>query len=165
MITRVDYAAGTCVVHVTLYPYGACNAQAGFVAIPKPQVGDVRAPIRAFAAPDGRGIRVRFRTRQAVVDGRSGYDVEVRPVGTRNFMTQTYSRNVDARDLVRTTVGLYNRQRGAYRIVVRYRTVSARPGPYASLTYPGPAGRRDPGRRAVTQGQRRDTRTVRVAPR
>jgi hypothetical protein len=26
---------------------------------------------------------------------------------------------------------------GAYRIVVRYRTVSARPGPYASLDYPG----------------------------
>jgi hypothetical protein len=137
VIRRVEYASGTCVVHVTLYPYGACNAQAGFVPIPHPQVGDVRAPIRAFAAPDGRGIRVRFRAPQAVVDGRSGYDIEVRPTGARGFMTQTYARNVAAGDAVRTTVDLYNRRRGAYRIVVRYRTLSARPGPYASLESPG----------------------------
>jgi hypothetical protein len=137
VIKRVAYAGGTCVVRVTLYPYGACNAQAGFVPIPQPHVGDVRAPIRAFAAPDGRGIRVRFRARQAVTDGRSGYDIEVRPLGARGFMTQTYSRNVAAGELVRTTVDLYNHRRGAYRIVVRYRTVSARPGPYASLDYPG----------------------------
>jgi hypothetical protein len=88
VIRRVEYTSGTCVVHVTLYPYGACNAQAGFVPIPHPQTGDVRAPIRAFAAPDGRGIRVRFRARQAVVDARSGYDIEVRPVGARGFMTR-----------------------------------------------------------------------------
>jgi hypothetical protein len=138
VIRRVEYAGGTCVVHVTLYPYGACNKQAGFVPIPQPQVGDVRAPVRAFAAPDGRGIRVRFRARQAVVDARSGYDIEVRPVGgVREFSTQTYSHNVAVGDLVRTTVDLYNRRRGVYRIVVRYRTVSARPGPYASLDYPG----------------------------
>jgi hypothetical protein len=137
VIRRVTYAGGTCVVRVTLYPYGACNAQAGFVPIPQPQIGDVRAPIRAFAAPDGHGIRVRFLARQAVTDGRSGYDIEVRPVGARTFMTQTYSRNVAAGDLVRTTVDLYNRRRGAYRIVVRYRTVRPRPGPYASLAYPG----------------------------
>jgi hypothetical protein len=80
---------------------------------------------------------VRFRARRAVVGARSGYDIEVRPVGARAFMTQTYSHNVEAGGLVRTTVGLYNRRRGAYRIVVRYRTVSARPGPYASLDYPG----------------------------
>jgi hypothetical protein len=137
VIRRVEYTAGTCVVHVTLFPYGACNAKAGYVPIPQPRVSDVRAPIRAFAAPDGRGIRVRFRARQAVVDGRSGYDIEVRPVGVRGFMTQTYSRNVEAGGLVRTTVDLYNHRRGAYRIIVRYRTVSARPGPYASLAYPG----------------------------
>jgi hypothetical protein len=137
VIKRVIYADGTCVVHVTMAPYGACNAQAGFVPIPQPQLGDVRTPIRAFAAPDGRGIRVRFRARQAVIDGRSGYDIEVRPVGSRGFMTQTYSRNVEAGDLVRTTVGLYNRRRGDYRIIVRYRTVKPRPGPYASLAYPG----------------------------
>jgi hypothetical protein len=137
VIRRVEYTGGSCVVHVTLSPYGACNAQAGFVPIPQPKVGDVRAPIRAFAAPDGRGIRVRFRARQAVVDGRSGYDIEVHPPSGRGFGTQTYSRNVKARDLIRTTVGLYNHQRGTYRIVVRFRSVRSRPGPYASLAYPG----------------------------
>jgi hypothetical protein len=137
VIRRVAYAGGTCVVYVTLFPYGACRAQAGFVPVPQPAVGNVRAPIRAFAAPDGRGIRVRFRARQAVVDGRSGYDIEVRPAGARGFMTQTYSRNVAAGDLVHTTVDLYDHRRGPYRIVVRYRTVSSRPGPYASLAYPG----------------------------
>jgi hypothetical protein len=40
-------------------------------------------------------------------------------------------------DLVRTTVGLYNRHRGAYRIVVRYRTVDPTPGPLPSPVYPG----------------------------
>ena len=49
---------------------------------------------------------MRFRARQAVTDGRSGYDIEVRPVGARGFMTQTYSRNVAAGELVRTTVDL-----------------------------------------------------------
>jgi hypothetical protein len=137
VIGRVVYTRGTCTVRITLDPYGACNAQAGFVPIPQPHVGDVRAPIRAFAAPNGRGIRVRFRARQAVTDGRSGYDIEVHPPRGRGFETQTYEHNVAAGDLVRTTVDLYNRQRGTYRIVVRYRTVDARPGPYASLAYPG----------------------------
>jgi hypothetical protein len=137
VIKRVTYTSGTCIVHVTMGPFGACNAKAGFVPIPQPQVGDVRAPIRAFAAPAGRGIRVRFRARQAVIDGRSGYDIEVRPIGVRGFVTQTYSRNVQAGGLVRTTVDLDNHRRGAYRIVVRYRTVRPRPGPYASLAYPG----------------------------
>jgi hypothetical protein len=137
VIKRVTYANGTCLVHVTMGPYGACNAQAGFVPITQPQVADVRAPIRAFAAPAGRGIRVRFRARKAVIDGRSGYDIEVRPVGGNGFLTQTYSRNVEAGGLVRTTVDLYDHRRGAYRIVVRYRTVRPRPGPTASLAYPG----------------------------
>jgi hypothetical protein len=137
VIRRVTYSGGACVVHVTLYPYGACNAQAGFVPIPQPQVGEVRTPIRVFAAPDGRGIRVRFRARQAVTDARSAYDIEVRPVGVRGFMTQSYSRNVQAGDLVRITVDLYNHRRGPYRIVVRYRTVRSRPGPYANPAYPG----------------------------
>jgi hypothetical protein len=137
VIKRVTYTSGTCVVDVTISPYGACNSEAGFVPIPQPKVGDVRAPIRAFAAPAGRGIRVRFRARQAVIDGRSGYDIEVRPVGARGFMTQTYSHNVPAGALVRTTVDLYNHHRGPYRIIVRYRTVRPRPGPYATLAYPG----------------------------
>ncbi len=137
VVKRITYKAGSCLVHVTMSPFGACNAAAGFVPIPQPKVSDVRAPIRAFAAPEGRGIRVRFRARQTVIDGRSGYDIEVRPVGSRGFMTQTYSRNVEAGSLVRTTVGLYNRRHGPYRIIVRYRTVRPRPGPYSSLAYPG----------------------------
>jgi hypothetical protein len=141
VIKRVAYTSGTCIVHITMSPYGACQAKAGFVAIPQPKVGDVRAPIRAFAAPAGRGIRVRFRAPQTVIDGRSGYDIEVRPVGVRGFMAQTYSRNVKAGGLVRTTVGLYNHRRGAYRIIVRYITVRARPGaspgPYPSHAHPG----------------------------
>ena len=137
VIKRVTYTDGACQVRVTSAPYGACNANAGYIPIPQPKASDVRAPVRAFAAPDGRGIRVRFRARQAVIDGRSGYDIEVRPVGTHGFMTQTYSRNVDVGGLVRTTVNLYNERRGAYRIVVRYRTVSPRPGPYATLAFPG----------------------------
>jgi hypothetical protein len=137
VIRRVTYASGTCTVRVTMFPYGACNAKAGYTPIPQPKVGDVRAPIRAFPAPARRGIRIRFRARQAVIDGRSGYDIEVRPVGVRGFTTQTYSRDIASGGLVRTTVDLYNHQRGAYRIVVRYRSVRARPGPYASHAYPG----------------------------
>jgi hypothetical protein len=137
VIKRVEYTGGTCVVHVTMFLRGACNAQAGFVPIPQPAVRDVRAHVRAFAAPDGRGIRVRFRARQAVIDGRSGYTIEVRPDGSRGFMTQIYAHDVEAGHLVRTTVGLYDSRRGPYRIVVRYRSVRPRPGPYASLAYPG----------------------------
>ena len=137
VITRVAYTSGACVVRVTLFPYGACNRQAGFVAIPQPKLRDVRAPVRAFAAPNGRGIRVRFRARQAVIDGRSGYQIEIRPLAGHGSTGQTYSRNVKAGDLVRTTVDLDNHHHGPYNVVVRYRTVRARPGPYASLESPG----------------------------
>jgi hypothetical protein len=58
-------------------------------------------------------------------------------VGLRESTTQTYSHNVEAGGLVRTTVDLYDHRRGAYRIVVRYRTVRPRPGPYAIPAYPG----------------------------
>ncbi|MEA2255401.1 MAG: hypothetical protein QOG35_1446 [Solirubrobacteraceae bacterium] len=47
------------------------------------------------------------------------------------------SHNVEAGGLVRTTVDLYDHRRGAYRIVVRYRTVRRRPGPCAIPAYPG----------------------------
>ena len=116
---------------------GACNAQAGYVPIPQPEVADVRAPLRVFLTPDKQAFRVRFRARQAVVDGRSTYTIEVRPVGGHGFITHSYSRNVAAGGLVRTTVGLYNHRRGRYRIVVRHRTVQAHPGPTGSPAYPG----------------------------
>jgi hypothetical protein len=138
VVKRITYKNGTCVVYITNSPYGACNASAGFVPIPQPRVADVRTPIRAFAAPDRRGIRVRFRARQAVIDGRSGYDIELRPVGGRSFLTQNYEHNVAAGDLVHTTIALDPRRRAAaYLIVVRYRTIRSRPGPHASLAYPG----------------------------
>ncbi len=137
VIQRVVYADGVCRVYVTTARKGACNAVAGFVPIPQPQVADLRAAVHAFAAPAGQGIEVRFRARRAVIDGRSAYDIEVRPAGGHAFTTVAYSRNVAAGSLVRTTVRRYNHRRGVYLIVVRYRTVSARPGPYASLVYPG----------------------------
>ncbi len=138
VVKRVTYKNGTCVVRVTMSPYGSCNARAGFVPIPQPRVADVRTPIRAFAAPDRRGIRVRFRARQTVIDGRSGYDIELRPANGRTFLTQSYEHNVKAGDLVHTTIALRpHRHAATYRIVVRYRTVRSRPGPYASLAYPG----------------------------
>jgi hypothetical protein len=137
VIKRITYANGTCVVHVTVSLYGSCNALAGFVPIPQPRGVDVRTPIRAFASGDGHAIRVRFRARQAVIDGRSGYDIELRPAGGRGFRTQSYEHNVAAGSLVRTTIALDRYQHGPYLIVVRYRTVRPRPGPYASLAYPG----------------------------
>jgi hypothetical protein len=137
VVKRITYKNGACVVRITMSPYGSCNAQAGFVPIPQPRVTDVRTPVRAFAAPDGRGIRVRFRARQAVIDGRSGYDIELRPVGGRGSLSQSYAHNVEVGDLVRTTIDLPPPRRAAYTIVVRYRTVRPRPGPWASLAYPG----------------------------
>ena len=137
VIKRVVYADGTCHVYVTTSRLGACDALAGFVPIPQPKVAAVRAPVHAIAIPDGRGIGVRFRARQAVIDGRSAYDIEVRPDHGNGFSTQDYSRNVPAGTLVRTTVPLYDQRRGGYRIVVRYRTVPPRPGPFAGLAYPG----------------------------
>lgn len=137
VLKNVTYANGVCRVRITAEIRGSCDAQAGFVPIPQPDVGDLKATIRAFPAPDGRGIRVRFRAGAPVVDGRSGYTIEVRPVGTGKYMTQTYSRNIAAGETVRTTVGLYNKRRGAYRIVVRYQSVPPRPDPYAMLATPG----------------------------
>jgi hypothetical protein len=80
---------------------------------------------------------VRFRAPQTVVDGRSTYSVEVRPDAGRGFLVTDYEHNVRAGDPVRTTVPLYDKHRGGYRIVVRYRTVKARPGPLATPAYPG----------------------------
>lgn len=137
VLKTVTYTGGVCRVRITAEIRGACDTQAGFVPIPQPDVGDLKAPIRAFAAPNGRGVRVRFRAGAPVVDGRSGYTIEVRPVGTGKFVTQTYSRNIAAGETVRITVGLYNKRRGAYRIVVRYQSVPARPDPYAMLATPG----------------------------
>ena len=137
VIKRITYKNGTCVVRITMSPYGSCNAKAGFVPIPQPRVADVRTPVRAFAAPDRRGIRVRFRARQAVIDGRSGYNIELRPIGSRGILTQSYAHNVKVGDLVRTTIDLPPPRHKNYWIVVRYRTVRSRPGPYASLAYPG----------------------------
>jgi hypothetical protein len=137
VIKHIIYTNGGCTVRITVAANGSCYAQAGYTPIPQPHVVDVRAPIRAFPAPDGRGIRVRFRARQAVVDGRSTYAIEVRPVGLKNFSGRDYDHNLEAGDLVRTTVDLYNKHRGRYHIIVRYRTVKARPGPYAHPAYPG----------------------------
>lgn len=137
VIKTITYADSTCRVRITSAIMGSCADQAGFVPIPQPRVGDLRTTVRAFAAPDGRGIRVRFRAGAPVVDGRSGYTIEVRPSSTHAFATQTYSRNIAAGRTVRITVDLYDKRRGAYRIVVRYRSVRPRPGPLASLAYPG----------------------------
>jgi hypothetical protein len=137
VIKRITYKNGGCVVRITMSPYGSCNALAGFVPIPQPRVADVRTPIRVFATRNGRGIRVRFRARQAVIDGRSGYDIELHPVGGRTVLAQTYEHNVTAGGLVHTTIALDRYHHGPYLIVVRFRTVRPRPGPYASLAYPG----------------------------
>jgi len=137
VLKTVTYTDAVCRVQITTAILGSCDEQAGYAPIPQPRVGELTAPVRAFAAPDGRGIRVRFRAGAPVIDGRSGYTIEVRPVGSRSFMTQTYSRNIEAGKTVRTTVDLYNKHRGGYRIVVRYRSVRARPGPLATLAYPG----------------------------
>jgi hypothetical protein len=137
VIRRVVYDGGTCTVQIKMVLYGSCRDLAGYTPIPRPHVSDVRAPIRAFAAPDGRGIRVRFRARQAVTDGRSTYAIEVRPAGVNGFQVQDYEHDVRAGELVHTTADLYNKHHGRYRIIVRFRTVRATPGPYASTVYPG----------------------------
>ena len=137
VIKSITYKNGTCVVRVTVSLYGSCNALAGFVPIPQPRIADVRTPIRAFATGDGRAIRVRFRARQAVIDGRSSYNIELRPARGRGFLTQSYEHNVEAGSLVHTTIVLDRHHHGPYLIVVRFRTVRPRPGPHASLAYPG----------------------------
>lgn len=135
VITRVDYADGTCRVRVTQEIYGACKAQAGYVPIPQPAAEDVRAPVRATATHNR--IHVRFKARHAVVDGRSDYTIELHPDAGKGFVTETYSRNVAAGTGVHITYGLYLHRRGSYRIVVRYRTVGTRPAPIGGLLYPG----------------------------
>ena len=60
VITRIAYTGGECVVRVTSAARGACNAQAGYVPIPQPEVEDVRAPLRVFLTPDKQAFRVRF---------------------------------------------------------------------------------------------------------
>lgn len=137
VIAQIAYDRGTCTTRVTGDPYGSCYGLAGFTPIPQPRTGDLAARIHAFPAPDGRGIRVRFHAPQSVVDGRSGYDIEVRPAGLRTFMTADDEHDVEAGALVHTTVPLYRRHHGRFRIVVRYRTVAARPGPGAPIAWPG----------------------------
>jgi hypothetical protein len=137
VIKNITYKNGTCAVRITVSRYGSCNGLAGFVPIPQPRVADVRTPIRAFATRDGRAIRVRFRARQAVIDGRSGYDIELRPIGGRGLRTQSYEHNVTAGSPVHTTIVLERHEHGPYLIVVSFRTLRSRPGPYASLVYPG----------------------------
>jgi hypothetical protein len=80
---------------------------------------------------------VAFRARQAVADGRGGYSIEERPADGGGFDTHFYSRNITAGRTAHVAFGLYDHRRGRYRIVVRYRTVKARPGPTGSLTWPG----------------------------
>ena len=150
VIKRVEYAGGVCVVRVTMAARGACNAQAGYVPIPQPKVADVRAPLRVFLTPDKQAFRVRFRAREAVVDGRSAYTIEVRPIGAHGFITHSYSRNVAAGGLVHTTVGLYNHRRGSYRIVVRYRAVQLTSRPVRQPGVSRPARRPGPHQRALT---------------
>ena len=138
VIRRIDYTAGTCTVHLTAASLGACNAQAGFVAIPQPTVGDVRTPVRVRLLPDGRTFRVRFRARQAVVDGRSAYDIQLRPKrNAREWVSKTYEHNVAAGELVKTTFRARPGWHGTYLVIARFRTVQPRPGPLASPTAPG----------------------------
>ena len=137
VIKRVEYTGGVCVVRVTMAARGACNAQAGYVPIPQPKVADVRAPLRVFLTPDKQAFRVRFRAREAVVDGRSAYTIEVRPVGAHGFITHSYSRNVAAGGLVHTTVGLYNHRRGRTASSCATGRCSSHPGPTGSPAYPG----------------------------
>lgn len=140
VITSVRYTRGVCTVRVTTNPgnHGSCIALAGQTPNPHPEVSDVRTTVRAFLAPNGRGIRVRFRARQSVSDARSGYTIEVRPhPANQGFLVETYGHNVRAGELVHTTVPLYNGRHGIYLIVVRYRSVAPHPGPMGSLAYPG----------------------------
>src|SRR5262249_16392275 len=61
VIKRIDYATGTCRVFITQAIYGACEKEAGFVPIPQPAAGDVRARVTASATR--KVIRVRFLAR------------------------------------------------------------------------------------------------------
>jgi hypothetical protein len=137
VIRRVDYAAGTCTVRLTNEIPGACSRQAGYVPIPQPAVGDVRARVRIVRTDDPRTFRVRFRARQAVVDGRSAYDIQIRPKHSRLWSGRSYEHNVAAGSLVKTTFRARDGWHGTYVVTARFRTVRPRPRPVASPASPG----------------------------
>jgi hypothetical protein len=138
VITRVDYRDGSsCAVHVTTRIDGSCPHPPGFVPIPQPHVADVRAHVRAFAAPGRRGVRIRFRARQAVVDGRTGYTVIVHRLGGHESFGKDLERDVAAGALVRTTIDLPRMRPGHYRVVVSFRTQPPRPRITGTLADPG----------------------------
>jgi hypothetical protein len=137
VIRRVEYAAGTCTVHLTQSIFGACNDQAGYTPIPQPTVGDVRTRIRLRLLADGRTFRVRFRARQPVIDGRSAYAIQIEPKDGRNSLGTFYEHNLRAGALVKTTLRAHRDWRGTYVVTVRFRTVRARPGPVGSPAWPG----------------------------
>jgi hypothetical protein len=137
VMQQVRYAAGTCSVRPTSSPTGACAKQAGYVPIPQPAVGDVRAPLRLRLLGDGRTFRVRFRARQAVIDGRSAYTIEIHRKGAHNSVGRQYGRNLPAGGLVKTTIRARDGWHGTYVVTARFRTVRARPGPMATPPWPG----------------------------
>ncbi len=167
VITRVDYRdAPACRVRATTNPRGSCPDAPGFTPIPQPTAKDVRARVLAFAAPNRRGIRLRFTARSAVEDGRSAYVVTIhfprRPCPVRHltraeraaFAGKTcfggtlgtdLAKNVAAGDRVRTTIDLPNvgldhrpaLRPGVYRVDVSYRVQPPHPRITGSLAYPG----------------------------
>jgi hypothetical protein len=137
VIRRVDYTAGACRVHLTENIYGACNRHAGYVPIPQPSVPGVRAPVRVSLAADGRRFRVRFRARQAAVDGRSAYAIEIRTKDGRPYLSEIYEHDVAAGSFVTTSFRAHRDWHGTYPIVVHFRTVRSHPGPVGSPAAPG----------------------------
>jgi hypothetical protein len=124
-------------VHVTTRIDGSCPHPPGFVPIPQPHVADVRAHVRAFAAPSRRGVRIRFRARQAVVDGRTGYNVLVYLPRRHEIFGKDIEHDVAAGAMVRTTVDLPPMRGGRYRVVVSFRAQPPRPRITGSLADPG----------------------------
>lgn len=150
VVTRVNYdGAPSCVVRPTRDPQGACPKPPGLTPIPQPAPASTRAAIRAFAAPDRRGIRLRFRAPIAIADARSDYLVFVRgPLRTcpprrngaprrrgakcfgGNGFGTSLDRNIAAGALVKTTIDIPNlgldhhpwlRAGHSYRVTVSYR--------------------------------------------
>jgi len=137
VIKSVKYASGACTIRVRTTNRGSCIDLAGYVPVAPIARSAVRSPVRAFLAPGGAAIRVRFRARQEVVDARSVYVIEVHPARRHGWYTQDYAHNLPAGGLVRTTVGLYNHQRGKYRIVVRFKSASGIRPPIGWPVKPG----------------------------
>lgn len=52
------------------------------------------------------------------------YVIEVHPERGNGWYTQDYAHDLPAGQLVRTTVDLYNHRRGAYRIIVCFKSAS-----------------------------------------